>query len=372
MGTTIHYAVPRYPMLMGNIRIPDDPFMGFVQQAEQLAQEVLNNLEFPHRIHRIDRRDSQDKSGPQLVYGFEIEFEGPGKGCENLRFGWEQDQDCPTAWVGAHYCKTCYAKAANKTHRAVVKVIQAWDEAKLIQNGSVLDEANLYRRRNNKPKPPPNAQQLSMELEAATPTPTPENPPRPEQEDPPTPNKRKGMKLILEEHKKKLKANWPRGGKEPPVVKIFNPTGTATWLIHSMDPNDEDTMFGLCDPGLGFPELGYVSLSELQGGRPNIRIIIDGRTLEMPIFLERDKYFQPTHSLQVYAEAARAENHITERSNHLDRAALKQPPLQQVAARSQPNPQPPSETPATLNAKKPPPGLWMGNDDAVTVRSMRP
>ena len=84
MGTTIHYAVPRYPMLMGNIRIPDDPFMGFVQQAEQLAQEVLNNIEFPHRIHRFDRQDSQDKSGPQLVYGFEIEFEEPGKGSGNL------------------------------------------------------------------------------------------------------------------------------------------------------------------------------------------------------------------------------------------------------------------------------------------------
>ena len=66
MGITIHYAVPRYPMLMGNGRIPDDPFTGFIQQAEQLAQEVLNNLEFPHRIHRFDRRDSQDQSRPQL------------------------------------------------------------------------------------------------------------------------------------------------------------------------------------------------------------------------------------------------------------------------------------------------------------------
>ena len=145
MGITIHYAVSRYPMLMGNGRIPDDPFTGFIQKAEQLAQEVLNNLEFPHRIHRFDRRDDQDQSRPQLVYGFEIEFEGPGKGSENLRFGWEQDRDCPTAWTGTHFCKTEYAKAANKTHRAVVKVIQAWDEAGLIEY--VRDEASLYRRR---------------------------------------------------------------------------------------------------------------------------------------------------------------------------------------------------------------------------------
>ena len=323
MSATIHYAVPRYPMLMGNSRIPDDPYAGFIQQAEQLAQEALNNLEFPHQIHRFDYRDSQDQSRPQLVYGFEIEFKGPGKGSENLPFGWKQDQDCPTAWTGTHFCKTHFAKAADRTHRAVVKVIQAWDEAGLIQ--SVLDEAKIYRRPNNQPKPQPDAQQLPMELEATTPTPTPENPPRPEPENPPTPPQRRGMKLILEEHKKKLKANWPRSGQEPPVVKIFNPTGPATWLIHSMDPNDEDTMFGLCDPGLGFPELGYVSLSELQEVRPKIRIIIDGRTLEMPIFLERDKYFRPTHSLAVYAEAARAESGITERAEHLDSTARHQP-----------------------------------------------
>ena len=163
MGITIHYAVPRYPMLMGNGRIPDDPFTGFTQKAEQLAQEVLNNLEFPHRIHRFDRRDSQEQSRPQLVYGFEIEFEGPGKGSENLPFGWKQDRDCPTAWTGTHFCKTHYAKAANKTHRAVVKVIQAWDEAGLIEH--VRDEANLYRKRKTQPQPQPDTQQMFMEIE---------------------------------------------------------------------------------------------------------------------------------------------------------------------------------------------------------------
>ena len=176
---------------------------------------------------------------------------------------------------------------------------------------------------NNQPQPQPDAQQISMELEAAAPAPTAENPPPPEREAPPTTSQPRGMKLILEEHKKKLKANWPRSGKEPPVLKIFNPTGSSTWLIHSMDPHDEDTLFGLCDHGFGFPELGYVSLSELQEVRPKVRIIINGRTLEMPIFLERDKHFRPTHSLAVYADAARAESGITERAEHLDRAAMK-------------------------------------------------
>ena len=164
-----------------------------------------------------------------------------------------------------------------------------------------------------------------MKLEAAMPAPTSEKPPRPEQENPPKSSQPKGMKLILEGQKKKLKANWPRNGKELPVVKIFNPTGSATWLIHSMNPHDEDTLFGLSDLGFGFPELGYVSLSELQEVRPKVRIIIDGRTLAMPIFLERDRHFRPTHSLAVYAEAARAESRITERAEHLDRAAGRQP-----------------------------------------------
>ena len=178
---------------------------------------------------------------------------------------------------------------------------------------------------NNQPQPQSDTQQLSMQLETAAPAPTPENPPRPEQEAPPAIPHRKGMKLILEEHKKKLKSNWPRSGKEPPVLKIFNPVGASTWLIHSMDPSDEDTLFGLCDHGFGFPELGYVSLSELQDVHPKVRITINGRPMEMPIHLERDRHFRATHSLLVYAAAARAESGITERLEHLESAAMKQP-----------------------------------------------
>ena len=53
-------------------------------------------------------------------------------------------------------------------------------------------------------------------------------------------------------------------GREPnrdhiPVVKLFNPMGPATWLLCELDA-DGDTLFGLCDLGVGEPELGYVSL----------------------------------------------------------------------------------------------------------------
>jgi hypothetical protein len=48
------------------------------------------------------------------------------------------------------------------------------------------------------------------------------------------------------------------------VVKLFTSEGTATWLISELDPDDPDRLFGLCDLGLGSPELGYVSLAELK------------------------------------------------------------------------------------------------------------
>jgi hypothetical protein len=49
----------------------------------------------------------------------------------------------------------------------------------------------------------------------------------------------------------------------PPVLKLFTPDAAATWLISEVDPDDPDRLFGLCDLGLGFAELGYVSLAEL-------------------------------------------------------------------------------------------------------------
>ena len=48
-----------------------------------------------------------------------------------------------------------------------------------------------------------------------------------------------------------------------PVVKFFDPAGAATWLISELSPGDPDILFGLCDLGMGFPELGDVRFSEL-------------------------------------------------------------------------------------------------------------
>jgi hypothetical protein len=85
-----------------------------------------------------------------------------------------------------------------------------------------------------------------------------------------------------------------------PVVKLFTPDGGCTWLLTEIDPEDPDIAFGLCDLGFGCPELGSVSLSELESVRGQ---------LNLPI--ERDLYFTATKTLSAYADEARAHGAIT-------------------------------------------------------------
>ncbi|KAA3448452.1 single-stranded DNA endonuclease [Mesorhizobium sp. SARCC-RB16n] len=94
-----------------------------------------------------------------------------------------------------------------------------------------------------------------------------------------------------------------------PVLKLFNPAGAATWLLTELDA-DGDTLFGLCDLGFGFPELGSVSLAELANVRGPLGLGI-----------ERDLYFRARFPLSVYAEAARLSGHITEAEGLLRQTA---------------------------------------------------
>jgi hypothetical protein len=79
-----------------------------------------------------------------------------------------------------------------------------------------------------------------------------------------------------------------------PVVKLFTPDAGCTWLLTEIDPDDPDTAFGLCDLGMGCPELGYVSLSELASVRGRLRLPI-----------ERDLHFVAVKTLSAYAADAR-------------------------------------------------------------------
>ncbi len=121
------------------------------------------------------------------------------------------------------------------------------------------------------------------------------------------------MQLITDKIRTKLLANGAKPDSDlAPVVKFFDPSGAATWLITEMLPDDPDILFGLCDLGMGFPELGNVSLSELQS--------IKGR---LGLGIERDLYFKGEYPLSVYAEAAGEAERIIESGEALERAAAR-------------------------------------------------
>ncbi len=112
------------------------------------------------------------------------------------------------------------------------------------------------------------------------------------------------MNLITETLRAQLLVNGRRSLDNddfdpPPVVKLFTPDAAATWLLTEIEPHDHDHAFGLCDLGQGFPELGYVSLAELQPVR--------GR-LGLPI--ERDLHFIATKMISAYAREARLAGRI--------------------------------------------------------------
>lgn len=96
-----------------------------------------------------------------------------------------------------------------------------------------------------------------------------------------------------------LLINALNGGDNFPVVKLFTPDAAATWLISEVDPDDPDRLFGLCDLGLGYPELGYVSLAEITA--------VKG-TLGLPV--ERDLDFVADKPLSAYAEEAHGKGRI--------------------------------------------------------------
>jgi hypothetical protein len=84
-----------------------------------------------------------------------------------------------------------------------------------------------------------------------------------------------------------------------PVVKLFTPDAVCTWLLTEIDPEEPDIAFGLCDLGMGFPEMGSVSLTELRALRGK---------LGLPV--ERDLSFEADKTLTAYATEASRLGHI--------------------------------------------------------------
>lgn len=61
-----------------------------------------------------------------------------------------------------------------------------------------------------------------------------------------------------------------------PVLKLYTPDANAVWLLSELAA-DGDVAFGLCDVGLGAPELRSVRLSELAAmrGPHGLKVAVD-------------------------------------------------------------------------------------------------
>lgn len=113
------------------------------------------------------------------------------------------------------------------------------------------------------------------------------------------------MKLFTKQILKKLVENGKRSLQEEhfdpkPVVKVFMPDGAGTWLLTEIYP-ESGVAFGLCDMGMGFPELGYVHISELQRIRGKLCLGV-----------ERDRSFKGEFPISAYAKVAWKEGKIIE------------------------------------------------------------
>ena len=97
-----------------------------------------------------------------------------------------------------------------------------------------------------------------------------------------------------------------------PVVKLFMPGTACTWLLTQFDPQVPGLAFGLCDLGMGFPELGYVDLDELMSIRTRLGLGV-----------ECDSSFVGKYPISVYAKAAGACQQITEDDTILKLQSLK-------------------------------------------------
>lgn len=110
------------------------------------------------------------------------------------------------------------------------------------------------------------------------------------------------MKLITKAQLQRLHRNYEKNQKIietsedaldfKPVIKLFTPWANCTWLLSELSP--EGMGFGLCDLGLGEPEIGYVDLNELMEIKGPAGLTI-----------ERDRWFEASKTLCEYATKAR-------------------------------------------------------------------
>jgi hypothetical protein len=113
------------------------------------------------------------------------------------------------------------------------------------------------------------------------------------------------MKLFTKQEIEKLKQNHQVNATKAsrtidikPVVKVFG--GSAcTWLFTEYD-EEGGVLYGLCDLGMGEPEIGYVSVEEL--------LSVRFKPFNLPV--ERDRWFTARKTLSEYYEEAKINRRI--------------------------------------------------------------
>lgn len=58
------------------------------------------------------------------------------------------------------------------------------------------------------------------------------------------------------------------------AVYLFTPDAQMTWVLWEYDPETK-TAFGLCDLGMGFPEIGYVSVEDIEYVRGGLKLPVE-------------------------------------------------------------------------------------------------
>ncbi|MGC9271769.1 DUF2958 domain-containing protein [Acidiphilium sp.] len=71
--------------------------------------------------------------------------------------------------------------------------------------------------------------------------------------------------LITDEQRATMLENGREYARNPdfnlvPVVSLFDPLGSGTWLLTDLDPDVHDIASDRCEPGVGFSELGSIGI----------------------------------------------------------------------------------------------------------------
>lgn len=106
------------------------------------------------------------------------------------------------------------------------------------------------------------------------------------------------LQQLINNHREQEPLKGTRGERDfTPLVKLFVPWGAGTWLLTECDPGG--IAFGLCDLGMGLPELGSLDLQELASirGPGGLRI-------------EQDLHWSTDKPLSKWSAEAAAHGHI--------------------------------------------------------------